>query len=115
MAMQGEYGDIESRAHFRATLDDVLALAKECARRYPDNDAIASILAQLEAMKKATADGRDPPPDEREGYDAGLLAVRELDGTPDKEVGDLADAIHPVVAFFEDWPTDEEARAAASA
>jgi hypothetical protein len=113
MAMQGEYGDIESRTRFRATLDEVLALARECARRYPESDAIASVLAQLEAMKKATDKGRDPPPEEREGFDAGLVAIRELEGTADKEVGDLAEAIHPVVAFYEDWPTDEEARAAA--
>jgi hypothetical protein len=111
--MQGEYGDIDSRAKFRSVLDEVLGLAKECARRYPDNGAIESITAQLESMKAKTANGKDPPPEEREGYDAGLVAIRELDSTPDKEVGDLVDAIHPLVAFFEDWPTDEQAKAAA--
>jgi hypothetical protein len=113
MTVIGEYGTIDSRAKFRATLKQTLDLAADCAKKYPDNAAIESIHAQLQAMKRATDNGRDPPPNEREGFDAGLVAIRDLDGTPDKEVGDLAEAIHPVVAFFEDWPTDAAAAAGA--
>jgi hypothetical protein len=112
--MTGEYGNLDSRAKFRATLKQTLDLATECARRYPGNTALGSIQAQLTAMKRATDNGRDPAPNEREGFDAGLVAIRDLDGTPDKEVGDLAEAIHPIVAFYEDWPTDAAAKAAAS-
>jgi hypothetical protein len=110
----GEYGDIASRGMFRQRLDEVLDLAGKCLRKYPGGSAFQSIHAQLEAMKRATAAGRDPQPAERRGFDAGLLAIRELEGVPDDDVGELADSIHAVVAFYEDWPTDAEAAEAAA-
>lgn len=111
--IMGEWGSIDSRAKFRAVLKQTLDLAADLAKKYPDSAAIESIHAQLQAMKRATDNGRDPLPNEREGFDAGLVAIRDLDGNPDKEVGDLCEAIHPVVAFYEDWPTDAAAAAAA--
>ena len=107
----GEYGDIDSRAKFRARVSDVLALSEQCEKKMPSDPAIGSITAQLRAMKRNTMNGRDPTADERKGITAGLIAIRELDGTPDDDVAKLADAIHDVVSFYEDWPTDAAAAA----
>jgi hypothetical protein len=111
----GEYGDLDSRAKFRARVADVLTLAEQCVKRAPVDPALRSIMTQLQVMKRNTANGRDPGPDERKGITAGLIAIRELDGTPDDEVAKLADSIHDVVAFYEDWPTDAAAAALAGA
>lgn len=114
MADPGEYGDLDSRAAFRARVAELVKTSAAMAKKHADlGDPISAIHEELQAMQRATANGRDPSQDEREGLESGLIAIRELEGAPDEDVTDLADAIHPVVAFFEDWPTDEEAAAAA--
>lgn len=115
MADPGEYGDLSSRAAFRARVGELARRAATVAKKHPDlGEPLTAIKDELEAMARATANGRDPEPGEREELESGLIAIRELEGAPDEDVTDFADAIHPVVAFYEDWPTDEEAAAAAA-
>ncbi len=110
--MSGEYGDIDSRARFRTVLGEAIALAEKILKRYPKGPALGNVANQLRAMKRFT-DGRDPTEEERESIDVGLVAVRELEDFDDGEVAKLAEMIHPLAAFHEDWPTDEEAAAEA--
>jgi len=109
----GEYADIDSRAKFRVRLAEVLALANKCLARTPGDPALASIARQLEAMTRNTANDRDPTETERRGISAGVIAVRELRGSPDNDVAKLDDAIHAVVTFYSDWPEDSVAAALA--
>ncbi len=110
-----EYGDIDSRAKFRTRVAEVLALAEKCEKKAPQDPSIRSIAEQLRTMKKNTANGRDPSPDERKGITAGLIAIRELEGSPDDDVAKLEERIHDVVSFYEDWPTDDVAASVAGA
>lgn len=109
-----EYGDIASRAAFRGRVAELVALSVSCASRHPDIPGLAKVRDELLEMQRATSGGRDPTADERADLDAGLIAIRDLAGAPDDDVARLADAIHPVVAFYEDWPTDDQAALAAS-
>ncbi|MFO0614741.1 MAG: hypothetical protein U0414_19295 [Polyangiaceae bacterium] len=112
MAEPGEYGDIASRAAFRARLAELLEAVTACAAQHPDlADPLGAIREELEGIQRATANGRDPGEDDRGDLQAGVIAIRELEGAPDEDVTDVADALHPVLAFYEDWPTDEEAAA----
>ncbi len=104
----GEYGDIASRAAFHADLDKCIALSDKLKNKFPGHPGLESISPQLAEMQRTTTD-RDPSPDERQKIDVGLVVVRELEGWPDDDVMTLGQLIHPVAAFYEDWPTDEVA------
>jgi hypothetical protein len=110
----GEYGDIASRSAFRKKVDEALERTKKLLETYPAHPAFESILMQLTEMKRST-DGRDPDERERGSLDVGLVAVRELDGFRDEDVTALDQLIHPLAAFYEDWPTDDVAAREASA
>ncbi len=109
----GEYGDIASRDAFRKKLDGAIGLTKKLLTKYPGHPAFESIAMQLAEMQRTTH-GRDPSEDERASIDVGLVAVRELDGFREEDVSTLDQAIHPLAAFYEDWPTDEVAAREAS-
>jgi len=107
--MSGEYGTIASRAAFREELRRAIAMASKLVAKYPAHPAFQVIGKQLDVMQKTT-DGRDPSEDERQSIDVGLVVVRELEGWREEDVFELGQAIHPLAAFYEDWPTDEDAR-----
>lgn len=83
-------------------LAEAIELARQLVERSNGFEVYAVILRQLEAMSSWTADGRVPTPEERDSIDVGLIAVRELDDDPDYQVGELADRLHELNAFFED-------------
>jgi hypothetical protein len=102
------YGDIDSRGAFQKKLDAAIAEAARLLGLYAQNPALTSVLEKLRAMK-ASSERRDPTEDERRRVDVGVVVVRDLDGWPDPDVAKFGRTVHPLAAFYEDWPTDEEA------
>ena len=104
----GEYGDIASRAAFQKDLEKAIALTEKLKKTYSGSPSFESISLQLAEMQRTT-DARDPSEDERKKIDVGLVVVRELEGVEDEDVAALGKLVHPLAAFYEDWPTDEVA------
>jgi len=109
--MAGDYGEIDSRAHFFRVLGEATDLARRILASSPGYEVMLRIEKELSAMKQWTDDGREPSEEERQSIDVGLVAVRELDGGP-YELQQLADKLHVLNAYFEDWPTDLQAAGA---
>ena len=80
-----------------AQFDALLATARaECAAmqlREPDDGAIASVVRQLDALYATTRDGRCPSQGEKDRYNFGLIASRELDNYP------VADALYTLASY----------------
>ena len=83
-------------------------MARRILASSPDYEVMLRIEKELAAMKQWTDEGREPTQDERQSIDVGLIAVRELEGGP-YELQQLADKLHVLNAYFEDWPTDQQA------
>ena len=69
---------VKSRADFYKVLDDALAETKRIAGTRTDYAPIESILYQLDAMKRWTAQGRDPLLAERRSITMGQVVSREV-------------------------------------
>jgi len=84
-----------------AEFDALLATTRaECAamlRREPGDGAIASVVRQLDALQATTRDGRCPSQQEKDGYNFGLIASRELDNYP------VADALYALASYVIWW------------
>ncbi len=100
---------IQSRAEFFDVLDRTLDDARRRLAATPRLPAYQSLVAQLEAMKAWTANGREPTPDERGKIRIGLLAIRELDPEPEGEEAAFIDALHALNGYFRRWPDDPAA------
>jgi hypothetical protein len=63
----------------------------------PDFNAIAVVLRQLDALHAITRDGRAPSQDEKDRFNFGLIASRELDGYP------VAQSLFALASFVIWW------------
>jgi hypothetical protein len=107
----GVYGEINSRGDFVRILEEAARISKQLQTRSPRDSTIAAIDAQLDAVRAWTAGDREPPPEARKSLDMGLRAVRELSETGDPIVDKFANRVQSIHNYFEDWPTDEAAKA----
>jgi hypothetical protein len=101
---------VKSRADFFKVLDDALQETKRIAGPSATWPPIESILDQLDAMKRWTANGRDPTKDERRSISIGLIASRELQGVPD-DLYDYVQKLHELSGYFKEWLADDEVAA----
>ena len=109
--MAGEYGEINSRVAYHRILGEAMDLVQGILTRRPDDDMMQLIYEELDAMRRWSADGREPSDDERGSINVGLVAARELSGATGDE-GKLVPKLLALNHYFEDWPTDQEAATA---
>lgn len=93
----------QSVAEFRILLVETLNIARNFAAASPSYEVYQVILRQLEAMRDWTSGGRTPDGKQRESIDIGLIAVRELDISPDLAVDDLSDRLQVLNYAFDEW------------
>jgi hypothetical protein len=73
-----------------------------------------AIMCQLDAMKRWTANGRNPTRDERRSISINLIVSRELQGVPEDLPNDLYEYLQKLIelsGYFKEWLTDEKAAA----
>jgi len=110
--MAGVYGEIDSRADFQRVLGEAMAITRRILQQRPDNETVEVIDTQLDAMTRWSTAGRDPTQAERKTINVGLIAARELDAGANSESGVLAQKLHALNNYFEDWPSDQAASSA---
>jgi hypothetical protein len=106
--MAGVYGEINSRADYHRLLRQATHFA---VSQSPSDTTMQQIRKQLDAMRLCTDNDREPSEKERRSLNVGLIAARELDIATGK-AKDLANKLHALHNYFEDWPTDEQAASA---
>ncbi|MGD0674447.1 MAG: hypothetical protein ABSC94_03465 [Polyangiaceae bacterium] len=110
--MAGVYGEIDSRAGFDRVLKEARAITRRMLKARPDNEVIEVIDTQLDAMERWTSGGRTPTQAERDTISIGLIAARELADVRNAEVEALLPKLYALNNYFEDWPSDDEAKKA---
>lgn len=105
--MAGVYGEINSRTDFFNALNGATAAVSGMLKTTPDEETLAAILRQLQAIARWTANGREPTSDERESIDIAVRASREYEG--DARMYGLTRRLYAIDSYFSDWPTDEQA------
>ena len=103
------YRHIQGRADFQPLLDHVIQETKGLlppkAGEWP---AIESIVMQLDAIRRWTANNRDPTLSERKSISLGKLVVREFEPTPDKDIALLNEQLLDLADYVKRWLTDQE-------
>lgn len=99
---------IKTRGEFYEVLGRTREMAVErgAGSPLPMHD---SIVAQLDAMRAWTANGRTPTPEERDSIDIGLRAIREMDPPMDDVEAEYAECLVQLAGYFEEWPDDRPA------
>jgi len=92
---------IRSREDFQRVLADALTLAKQLGAKLPNFPPFQNVIRQLEAMLRWTANDRIPTAEERNSIDVALVAVRELEGDPDREVQNLSNYLFELNTYFD--------------
>lgn len=95
---------IDTRKAFFDVLDQTRADADALVQKVNGFPPYQSILAQLDAMKAMTANGRTPTEDERDSISIGLIAVRELEPVDDEQMADFVHRLHELNGYFREWP-----------
>jgi hypothetical protein len=97
---------ITSRADFQRALDEALHEIGDLVKKAPKLAPYEEIEMQLDAMKRWTANGREPTKDERTSITIGLLVIRELDPEPDLETYEKQELFKACHHYFREWPVD---------
>jgi hypothetical protein len=100
---------ITSRQEFRDRVDKAMAALGKQMQQTPRFDPYESVEMQLDALKRWTADGREPTDDERARINMGLIVIREFDPEPDEELYDLMQDLHQIQGYVDVWPPEGEA------
>jgi hypothetical protein len=111
--MDLQRGSIASRDDFFRVLAEVQEFMRRLLGYSPDEPTLRSIAGQLEAMRRWTAEGRTPRPEERRSLDFGARGAREL-GAGDAALEALAHKLFALQDYFASWPGDEHLAPAAT-
>ncbi len=95
-----------SRAQFQAALSEALGVAADLVRSAPSFAPYQTIEAQVGAMGRWTADGREPTADERASITIGLVILRELDPQPDATMYAKQELLRACHHYFRVWPAE---------
>ena len=106
MKICDQYRYIKNRADFFASLDEATRCTADLLERSPKDPFVNSILVQLDAIKRWTADGRVPTEHERKSLTVGQILVRELEPPPTDELAAWVNRVREVAAYFSDWLDD---------
>ena len=106
--MDLEHGSIESRDDFFRLLGEVQVVMRRLLGYSPDEPTLRSIAGQLESMRRWTAEGRTPRPEERGSLDFGARGAREL-GTGGVLLEALVRKLFALQDYFKAWPSHEGA------
>ena len=103
------YRHIQGRDDFRPLLDHVIQETKKLLlSKVDDWPAIESIIMQLDAIRRWTANNRDPTLDERKSVNLGKLVAREFEPAPDKNIALLNEQLLDLADYVKRWLTDQE-------
>ena len=105
------YRHIQGRADFRPLLDHVIQETRKLLPGVGEWPAIESIVMQLDAIRRWTANNRDPTLDERKSISLGKLVARELEPAPDKDIALLNEQLLDLADYVKRWLTDQETAA----
>lgn len=103
--MDLEHGSIASRDDFFRVLAEVQGVTRRLLGYSPDEPTLRSIAGQLEAMRRWTAEGRTPRPEERSSLDFGARSARGLAGEG-AILEALARKLFALQDYFVAWPSD---------
>jgi hypothetical protein len=101
-----EFQFIKSRDDFFVTLDRAIEKTNDLLAKSPREPHLEPISLQLDAIKRWTANGREPTEDERKSTTIGVTIVREFDPAPTDEIAEWVDLVKEVEAYFEEWLDD---------
>lgn len=96
---------IQNRADFFVLLDQVIADTARLRGGQPFAP-LDSVLIQLEAIKKWTANGRNPAVDERSSLAIGQIIARELEPAANDDLYVYTQKLSEVSFYFELWWDD---------
>lgn len=103
------YRHIQGRADFQPLLDHLIQETKKLLpAKVGERPAIESIVRQLDAIRRWTANDRDPTVDERKSISLGKVVVRELEPAPDKDIAVLNEQLLELADYVKRWLTDRE-------
>lgn len=105
--MPNDFRKIKSRADFLRALEEAGRIAfSEQSERFADPEW-KRIVAQLEAMKRCTSDGRSPKYSERVGLDLDLgLFTKNGPYAQTIDRGEIATKLLHLENYFKTWPED---------
>lgn len=105
--MPNDFRKIKSRADFLRALEEAGRIAfSEQSERFADPEW-KRIVAQLEAMKRCTSDGRSPTYSERVGLDLDLgLFTKNGPYAQTIDRGEIATKLLHLENYFKTWPED---------
>lgn len=106
MRLIDQYQHIKQRSDFYPAVDDAIARTFALLEQAPTDPTLNSILTQLDYIKRLTAGGREPTPDERTSTRIGVRLLREFDPAPTDEIEDWAKVCREVEGYFRDWLDD---------
>jgi hypothetical protein len=89
--------ELETVADFDRLLQHARTEVARMAAAEPDFNAIAVVLRQLDALHAITRDGRAPVQDEKDRFNFGLIASRELGDYP------VAQDLYALASFVIWW------------
>lgn len=103
------YRHIRGRADFLPLLDHLIqATRKLLPPKAGEWPAIESIVTQLDAIRRWTADKRDPTIAERKSISLGRLVAREFEPAPDQGIALLNEQLLDLADYVKRWLTDQE-------
>lgn len=96
---------IKKRDDWFRALDEAIDKTFDLLSRTPD-PYLESILAQLDAMKRWTADGREPTEAERKKMTIPKIITREFGSPATDELYDYTEKVKEVWFYFDQWLDD---------
>lgn len=96
---------IKLRDDWYRVLDEAIAETFNLLNRGPD-PYLESILAQLDAMKRWTADGREPTEAERKSMTIPMILTREFGSPSTDEIYNYTEKVKEVWFYFDQWLDD---------
>lgn len=105
MLLIDQYKFLKSRADWFIALDQAFQETLDLLNQGPD-PYLESVLAQLDAMKRWTADGREPTEQERKSMTIGMIMTREFDSPSTDQLYFYKEKVMEVWSYFDDWFDD---------
>ena len=106
MRLIDQYQHIKQRSDFYPAVDDAIARTLQLLEQAPEESTLNSTLTQLNHVKRLTAGGREPTPDERTSTRIGVQLLREFEPAQTDDIEDWMKVCREVEGYFRDWLDD---------
>jgi hypothetical protein len=108
--MAGRFGDaINSRREFFEQLDLAEQRVAAVRSRLPDERPLEYVAEQLASIRRMTAGGRIPTPEERKAISIGIVMYKEYETTDDVDIYRLSQLLSGIDTYVKYWPDDATA------